>query len=117
MGKKKQYYLLTYELVPGRFRMHAYLMVATTDRAALNVGIERLANEGDKLAEKMGFRVVAPIILSTHLTTGVKIVQDIVCKNFPQTKKNMLSAKEVHFTVWAWGTKDNLDDAKLMELH
>jgi hypothetical protein len=121
MKKQRHHYLLTYELFPGRLRMHAYLMVVTPDkqraRECLDHALERLIDEGDKFAEKTGFKILAPIILSTDLTTGADVVREIVMRNFPQTKKNMTTAKEVHFTVWCWAPETSPDDAKLMELH
>jgi hypothetical protein len=108
-SKKIQHYLISIPLRGGY--IHGYVM--TNQKDILPQVAERLMQE----AETLGARCWPPIILQTHLSTGWKLVRDIITKNQGmELAKNWKTVKKFHLTGWIM-TDDNPDTEQLMKLH
>jgi hypothetical protein len=111
---KRQHYLISMDIVPHKYRIHGFLMC--DDERRVTDATNKIADEAEKIADELGVGLV-PVLLVTELSTGTKLVRDIVCKHSPKAKEKIRTAKDFHLTIWAWPTADNPDDACLMELH
>ncbi|HEU0063232.1 MAG TPA: hypothetical protein VFR19_25365 [Hyphomicrobiaceae bacterium] len=91
--------------------MHGYVM--TNDERVLSRVGEHLIEE----AEKRGGRCWPPIILSTRLDDGWKIVREIINKHCGAgPRKHWKKVRDFHLTGWAMRDSE-ADNDRLMELH
>jgi len=104
-----EHYLVSIPL-PGGY-MHGYVM--TNDKNILERVYDRLIHE----AECRGFKHWPPMILTTHLDTGVEIVREIITKTQgSKPSEHWKKIKDFHLTAWLM-TEDHPDTERLMELH
>lgn len=110
-----EHYLLTMNVVHDQLRMHGYLM--TNDKQVLMRACDKLGYEAEKLAEKLGVRLL-PLMLTTGPLSarGKKVVREIICQQAPQVKELLRKARKFHFTLLVC-TPNNPNDARLMALH
>jgi CBS-domain-containing membrane protein len=117
---KMQHYLLTVDVVPQRVRAHSYLTCPddTLGVDVLGAATEKLLDVAEGIARELGTRLL-PIILSTRLTGGEKVVREIVRREVPGARDKLRKPKKdaVYRMMWVWDTRDNPDDARLMALH
>ena len=67
-------------------------------------------------AEKMGVEIGLPIILETRLTSGWKMVRNIISKHDEESAKLWKTVKDFHLTAWIMAENDP-DTKRLMKLH
>jgi len=107
-----QHYLITIPLQGGY--MHGYVM-AKDKRVLMDVS-ETLI----KKAEDLGFEMWPPMILQTHLTTGWKLVREIItncCGNHvDELYEKWKTVEDFHLTAWAMA-ENHPDRKRLMDLH
>jgi hypothetical protein len=104
-----RHYLISIPL-PGGY-IHGYVM--TNDERTLLGVSDRLMKE----AEDRGLKCWPPIILQTHLSSGWKIVRDIITKHQgEEPSKHWKTVKDFHLTGWIMA-ENHPDTKQLMELH
>jgi hypothetical protein len=104
------HYLITVPLHGGY--MHGYVMTLKKNEPLLLRVADWMMGE----SEKRGLRCWPPMILQTHLSTGWKIVREVIGNHDDEPARHWKNVKDFHFTGW-FMVEGHPDQRRLMELH
>lgn len=93
-----EHYLLSLNVNP-QMHMHCYLM--SNDKR----NIEEASNKMMDTVESTGFKLPAPIVLITRLSTGVDLVRAILSMS-ESVRQNLETATDFHVSIWTMPSDD-----------